>query len=190
MVNREAVEAAIIAGAQNAQTSYKLMSGYYWLQHAPEYFLTTHVALSIYNRTLLNVYMDTPLKRIMQNDWGDKRGLRLSKNNIRPDVSVWSAASKSLFACIEAKINPSKEQFLEDVNRMHGIIGRKFGCERAYSVVFFSDAKKHETYKSRIKDWEGVSGWSCNDQQIFSPKGDDAGWQWSIALFRHPKSVI
>ena len=149
---------AILKGFVDAQKSYENMSGGFWLWNAPEYFITSTVAQSIYaidaGKYLTLEHGSTDAIK----DAGAKGRGRLPKDireKGRVDVLLWWANSTPR-AIIEIKNQIySKDQYEKDIKRIKSFLGRnsddsslQFGVFAFYESAFSGERK---TAKEKIE---------------------------------------
>ena len=158
----EAVKAAV----HDAHKRYEEMSDGWWLQHAPEYLITTEVATRIHKEFNTYVYMEASMRRI----WNTENNTEIDgeiidehgndKSSLRSDISIWNRQNNDIYCCIEIKKTSSTDLIEKDIEKLKMIIRAnycKIGIVAAYSS-FVKKEKTHEETVRRISDGHGVSG--------------------------------
>jgi hypothetical protein len=175
------IEESIVSGVKEAQRKYVRMSSR-WLNHAPEYFLTSIVADTIHRKTRRYVYMDVSPNRLYKYEFGmDPR----DGGGIRPDISVWNQNENAVEVCIEIKRAYSLSALRADAQRILTLVSHQ-DCERGYIIAFSTDARSLSTYRERHEKWAASLGWNLVTSYTY-PK-DDYGYYWGFCLLRCPSS--
>jgi hypothetical protein len=124
------LEDAICSGIVDAQKKYYQMTGHL-LRHAPEAFLSTVIAMTIYKKIGCFVYMDAALSRIARErkELGIPSGKAPNPKDLplRPDISVWEKTTGGIRAAIEVKRAPWTAGISKDVERLRNLVGKDYG---------------------------------------------------------------
>lgn len=145
MVHLTKLEKKIHSAMLRAHKQYLEMTGY-WLSHAPESYITVTLAQEIFKGGY-NVYIDSSLKKILDDQNNNQRG---SKRRLSPslakrsDISVVYKSRQETLAAIEVKraayyVNP----VLTDAVKLNELVGIEGGAKNGY-VVAYSEVKYHE----------------------------------------------
>ena len=188
------LEECILKAVRKAQNSYLDMTGGdtteggWWLRHAPESYLQTVVAQSIFRRLKHRVYIDSSLKKIRSDQ--KKRGRPAQANAAkRPDLAIWHKSRSVVRAIIEIKIAWNKEAILEDSKKLIEISNSKTRKKLyilAYSEVKIynnNDKDARKKLRGNLTDWKPDNKWSRIIGNI--PKSNcDEERCWGAALYR------
>jgi len=172
---------AIVAAVQKAQHRYEDMADGWWLQHAPEYFLTTTIAEHIFDEFAVHVYMDASMSRIWNNEC-DVPIDRTDISQMRPDISVWRTDLEDIYCCIEVKNDNTYERFENDLDRLRELVDGEY-CEVGFAVVYASYAKSVDRYRERVKVLEEKFCISGEMIPIAPKKPDPEGFKAAVLLF-------
>ena len=194
-----AMERRIVEGAKQAHREYYRLSNE-WLDHAPEFFLTTMVAREL-GRGVMKywVYLDASPKKIKDEMEHVSPGQPAKNNQFRFDLVVWWKNNLPR-AVIEVKRAWAIAPLLKDKKKIIGFLKQKQakGAKRGYLLVY-SEAREKKGKKGSGKNT------LCNRFNNFATqlKAELAGaphietplnnhWEekysWGIALYRIKKS--
>jgi hypothetical protein len=176
------LENAICEGVIAAHEKYENMTGRS-LRHAPEAFLSTLIATTIYDKLGHSVYMDTALSRIAREraelGIAGGKGPKSKDLSLRPDISVWGKTTHGIRAAIEVKRAPWTAGISSDVEKLRKIVGKDYGPKAEY-IVAHTAADERKTVNARIDKW--VSSKSKLIKRDARDGGD--GRVWGYALLR------
>lgn len=184
------LEKRIHSAMLSAHKEYLAMTDY-WLSHAPESYITVMIAQAV-TKLGYNVYIDTSLKKILndqnKNQRGNKKKLSPSLSK-RSDISVVFKSKRETLAAIEVKraayyFDPVRR----DTEKLDQLIGVEGGAKNGY-VVAYSEAKYHEkkdTLENRFADWAKKANWALVSYHT-DPLGDDEHWVWGFCILRSQK---
>jgi hypothetical protein len=149
------LEDDVCAGIIDAQMKYYQMTGHL-LRHAPEAFLSTVIARTIYKKLGCSVYMDAALSRIAREreEFGipSGKGPNPEDLRLRPDISVWGKTTSGIRAAIEVKRAPWTAGISNDVEKLRYLVGKAHGPKAGY-IVSHTVAQKASHVNKRINAW-------------------------------------
>jgi hypothetical protein len=174
------LEESICAGIIEAQAKYYQMTGHL-LRHAPETFLSTVIAMTIYKELGCTVYIDAALSRIAK----EREGLGIPSGKVRdpedlrlrPDISVWGKTTGGIRAAIEVKRAPWTAGISKDVERLRNLVGKDYGPKAGY-VVSHTVAKKRDDVDKRIDAW--INNKSTLIRRDTKNGGDGRFWGYAL----------
>lgn len=175
-------EQTIIDGAIAAQEDYSGMTNW-WLDHGPEYFITSIVAKHIATEHGCCVFPEASPKKIKKEiNAPPKRGPVPKSDSQRFDIVVWHKASNTVKAIIEVKraytikpLQDDKKKILDYMNKNQDLV--KNGYLLVYTV-----AKKVDTLPNTLRSWAERLKCTLVGSQIGE---DETGeWRWAFGLLK------
>ena len=176
------LEEAIIEGVSEAAKKYDEMSGGWWLSHAPESFLQMEIATKIYE-TGFNLFVDASYNKILD-DIGRIRGRPANGGSKRPDICVFSKASRTIKALIEVKRASNLFSVNLDKSKLSSLMRLKTGPKYCY-VVAYSEANGNsykKTLEERFLAWEDKEWYCCHS--YIDERQDDDGYGWGYCVLK------
>jgi hypothetical protein len=179
------LETAICKGVKHAHKDYERISGGWWLQHAPESFLSTYIAKAIHKDAGFQVYLDTSLGKIakerVENGAPKARGPLPQYMNLRPDISVWERTTGNIRAMIEVKRSFGNEPVRQDIQKIRRFVQKQHGGRAGY-VLGYTITKRDNTFEKRIENW--LQSDASLVLKYEDPAADSSGYFWGFALLR------
>lgn len=203
------LEETILSSVEKVQDEYEYVSDGWWLYHAPESFIQSHLASRIARKGEFCVFPECSPKRwkdsVNEEDGAKPRGRPFSAHNTkRFDLVIWFKSGKRPRAIVEIKRATNVSPLLADVKKIlkYKKEAQSFGIRTAYILVY-SEAKRNtkrapfhsgrKKLEKRFKEWEDALVEKCDGKAVscvgvraHEPQGQDRDWQWSwgVALYR------
>lgn len=201
LISTKSIIDACNAGVERAYNTYLAMTGNCWLWLAPEYFITTMIALEL-NSLAGSKYvtMEHSAYDVLSNSEAIGRGKlhREIRANGRIDILLWWG-SKRPRAIIEVKNRIyNKNQYTADIKRIKNMLNRKadssslrFGIFSFYTESKYSEIgsakvrldKRLNTIESNIKEIIGED-FSCKLYSMPVHSDDDNSWCAASVLIK------
>lgn len=105
---------AILDGMKESQQQYEKMSGGRWLDDAPEYFLTSQLAVRLNEELKLSCALEEPMVNFPLGRGAP--GHRLRRNG-RADIALWNP-DEQVAAIVEVKNSVYHENCVDDLHRL------------------------------------------------------------------------
>jgi hypothetical protein len=178
------LEKVIMQGAMNAHDAHRTLTGGWWLDRAPESFIQVLVAQRI--ATLEHqVYIDTSLKKIVQDIGRRHRGRPSTNIRQRPDISVWFKTSDTLRAVIEIKRAWQFRPVRLDAMKLTKYLRQKGAAGTGYLLVYseINGQRRRVKLRNRFEKWANRLSWTLVGH-IVRTSHVDTDWAWGFALMR------
>lgn len=179
---------AVLNAAVRAHRDYDNRSGGYWLWHAPEFFLTVHVARGIGRRNW-EVWCDASPRKIVEANTAVRQGRQPLNKNHRFDIVVWHKSEDTVKALIEVKKAWSIATLKADVRKLRKQSRMKKAAAKAGYLLVYSEAKhkRHErigrdAVLKRFKRWSKELRTRLAGTRQYAPREEK--WAWGFALLR------
>lgn len=125
----------ILDGIMVSQERYEKMSGGLWLDSAPEYFITSQVALHLNEKLGLTCTLEEPMVNL---PIGRGAPGYLLRRNGRADIAIWDD-DENVTAIVEVKNNIFHSSSGEDLHRL-AIFSRRVGQRPVGVFAYFQTA--------------------------------------------------
>ncbi|WP_145960679.1 hypothetical protein [Acidiferrobacter sp. SPIII_3] len=192
------------------QRLYNKVSDGWWLYHAPESFIQSHLALHIAHNGEFCVYPECSPKRwkasVSRGNGTKPRGRPFSAHNKkRFDLVIWRKSGKRPRAIVEIKRAVYASPLVEDAGKIvdYGKEAQFFGIRTAY-ILAYSEARQNgkkaprhsgtKKLEQRFKAWSENLREECGDKatvkcvgwEAHEPRDQDdkPKWSWGVALYR------
>ena len=204
------LEKPILKGVCKAHKEYDCVSDGWWLYHAPESFIQSHLASYIARKGKFCIFPECSPKRWKNSlDEGNDvkpRGRPFSKHNKkRFDLVIWRKKVERPGAIVEIKRAVHVAPLLADAHKVldYKKEACRYGISTAYILVY-SEAKRNTEraplHSGKTKLKEKFGSWSksleekCGNKakvqyvgrEAHEPQGQDKDntWSWGVALYR------
>ncbi|WP_430398175.1 hypothetical protein [Ferrovibrio sp.] len=193
------LEEQILSGATTAQKKYMYMTGY-WLDHAPEAFINTHVGLSAAGGEYF-AYIDTSVKKLHADiDSPHTRGRKVKFEKERPDVAIWYKSKSRIYAIVETKKTYNSSPLKKDIIKLKKHLSHSKSAKYGYLLVHTTNGAKGESPENalirltaKLKRWEKHLGVLlvghnvCKKTEAYFNEKTGRCWVWGIALYRYER---
>ena len=202
------LEELILEGVCKVHKEYAYVSDGWWLYHAPESFIQSHLASHIAHKGGFCVFPECSPKRwkasIDENNGVKPIGRPFRKHDKkRFDLVIWRKKVERPRAILEIKRAVSTGPLLEDVRKIlkYKNEAQSYGIRTAYILVY-SEAKRGKTKKitgkptleRRFVEWVTELNKICKNKakalcvswETHEPRGqhEESRWAWGVALYR------
>lgn len=178
---------AILNAAANAHSSYANHAGN-WLFHAPEFYITVHVARGI-ARNGWEVWCDASPRKIIEANTGSRQGRAPKNKNWRFDIVVWHRADATVKAIIEVKRAWEITSLEKDADKLLKQKVKVRASAKSGYLLVYSEARHRagertarSTLENRFKKWAKALEATVAGIRARAPR--DADWAWGFALLR------
>ena len=181
--SRERILAGIRDGVQAAFAEHREWSGGEWLDKAPEWFLTYHVAAKMFAATGSVLSFESLYREVRAAAGSETRG-RPARDAYagRIDLAFWNDNDEPIIL-FEIKRAFSDGDIDADAGRLRLLLKDHTSVEYAY-LVAYTDAEKEKTVLARLNNMAGSSRASLVLHEIHTPQLDNPkGSVWGFGVF-------
>jgi len=142
---------AIVQGTKSTQERYEKMSGGLWLDDAPEYFLTSQLAVQFNERLQVLCTLEEPMVNF---PLGRGAPGHLLRRNGKADIALWNTGEQ-VAAIVEVKNNVYHSSCEEDLHRLaifsRRIAGHPISAFAYYQTVWGLSEKACRDFSEQAK---------------------------------------
>lgn len=175
-------EQAIIDGAVAAQKDYSQMTNW-WLDHGPEYFITSIVAKHIATEHGCCVFPEASPKKIKKEiNAPPKRGPIPKSDSQRFDIVVWQKKLSIVRAIIEVKRAYTIKPLQDDKKKIQDYMKKNPKLVKNGYLLVYTVAKRINTLPNTLSRW--AEQLKCTLVGSHIGEDETGEWRWAVGLFK------